>query len=406
MKRSLYWTKTCFLAKIGSMQNLHKTRVEVSARALGHNIKGFKSILGGAKMMAVVKSNAYGHGLAETAKIADKNGVAWFGVDNVDEGLALRKAGIKKPILVLGYTLNSRLRNCVDNSLSFMAYNQETVKALRSLKLKPLGVHPSKTAKAAYVHLKIETGTTRQGVAGKQLLDLAKSLLKVPGVVIEGASTHYANIEDTTDSSYAELQLKRYQENLDNLIRIGIDPPWKHTACSAAAILYPETYFNLARVGIAMYGLWPSKETQAVAKREKRLIDLEPVLTWKTVIAQIKSVKKNTPVSYGLTEKVSRDAKLAVLPIGYWDGYDRRGLSQVGQVLVRGHRCKVVGRICMNMCVIDVTEVPQARVEDEVVLLGKQGKDRISAEDLAAKIGTINYEVVTRINPTLPRIVV
>ncbi|MDQ7814719.1 MAG: alanine racemase [Patescibacteria group bacterium] len=388
------------------MQNQHKTRVELSADALGHNIDAFNSILSGAKMMAVVKSNAYGHGLVETAKIAEKKGVAWFGVDNVDEGLALRRSGIKKPILILGYTLNSRLRDCVDNGLSFMAYNKETVKALGALKLKPLGAHPSKDKKAAYVHLKIETGTTRQGTAGKELVDLAKSLQKISGVIIEGASTHYANIEDTTDSSYAELQLQRFQENLENLKKIGIDPPWKHTACSAAAILYPETYFNLARVGIAMYGLWPSKETQAVAKREKRLIELRPALTWKTVIAQIKSVKKNTPVSYGLTEKVTRNAKLAVLPVGYWDGYDRRGLSQVGQVLVHGRRCKVVGRICMNMCVIDVTDVPRVKVEDEVVLLGKQGKECISAEDVAAKIGTINYEVVTRINPLLPRIVI
>ncbi|MBI5654616.1 alanine racemase [Candidatus Uhrbacteria bacterium] len=384
-----------------------KAWVEISRQALTSNIKAFRSHLGDAtSIMAVVKSNAYGHGLVETARIADKAGAAWFGVDNVDEGLELRRNGINKPILILGYTLDSRLKDCVLNGLSFVVYNQSTVKSLRALKLKPFGNHPSKNAKAAYVHLKIETGTTRQGVAGDELRALVKALKKTPGVVIEGASTHYANIEDTTDSSYAELQLKRYTEGLALLKSEGIDPPWKHTACSAAAILYPETYFNLARVGIAMYGLWPSKETLAVAKRQKNELILEPVLTWKTVVAQIKSAKKGTPVSYGLTEKVARNAKLAVLPIGYWDGFDRRGLSQVGQVLVRGRRCKVVGRICMNMCVIDVTDVPGVKVEDEVVLLGKQGKERITAEDLAGKIGTINYEVVTRINPVLPRIVV
>ena len=186
----------------------------------------------------------------------------------------------------------------------------------------------------------------------------------------------------------------------------GIDPPWKHTACSAAAILYPQTYFNLARIGIAMYGLWPSKETLAVAKREKRVISLVPALTWKTVVAQIKKVKKGAPVSYGLTERVTRDSRLAILPVGYWDGYDRRGLSQTGQALIRGHRCKIVGRICMNMCVADVTDVPGIKAEDEVVLLGRQKRAVIAAEDLASKIGTINYEVVTRINPQIPRIVV
>ncbi len=388
-------------------ESKNKTWVEISKDALAHNIQEFKRHVGAeTALMAVVKANAYGHGLVETAKIADRSGAAWFGVDNVDEALRLRKNGIRKPILILGYTLNSRLKDCVQNGISFVAYNLETVRALRRLKLKRVGPHPAKNAKAAFVHIKIETGTTRQGLAGEELRRLVRELKKTPGVVIEGASTHYANIEDTTDSSYAELQLKRYQDGLRVMKSEGIDPPWKHTACSAAAILYPETYFNLARIGIAMYGMWPSKETLAVAKREKRMISLVPALTWKTVIAQIKTVKKGSPVSYGLTESVTRDSKLAILPVGYWDGYDRRGLSQTGQVLIRGHRCKIVGRICMNMCVVDVTDVKGVRVEDEVVLLGKQKSQIITAEDLAGKIGTINYEVVTRINPQTPRVVV
>lgn len=388
------------------MKSSSKTWVEISRSALTANVKAFRNHLGNKTgFMAVVKSNAYGHGLVETAKVADAAGAEWFGVDNVDEGIQLRKNGIRKPILVLGYTLNSRVKDCVANGLSFVVYNMETVNALRSLKLKRLGPRPTKNAKAAYVHLKIETGTSRQGISGNELRTLVRALKKTDGVVIEGASTHYANIEDTTDSSYAELQLKRYHEGLQLLKSEGVDPPWKHTACSAAAILFPETYFNLARVGIAMYGLWPSKETQAVAARQKRAIRLTPVLTWKTVVAQVKHVKKGTPVSYGLTERVSRNARLAILPIGYWDGYDRRGMSNTGQVLIRGQRCKIVGRICMNMCVVDVTDVRGAKVEDEVVLLGSQKKERISAEDIASKMGTINYEVVTRINPLIPRIV-
>jgi len=384
-----------------------KTWVEISRHDLTSNIKAFRHHIGEkTAIMAVVKANAYGHGLRLTAQVADKAGAAWFGVDNVDEALELRRNGIRKPILVLGYTLNSRLKDCINNSISFVVYNLDTVRALRRLHLKPVGPHPSKNAKAAFVHLKIETGTTRQGVAGEELRILARELKKTPGVVIEGASTHYANIEDTTDSTYAKLQLKRYQEGLRLLKSEGIDPPWKHTACSAAAILYPQTYFNLARIGIAMYGLWPSKETLAVAKREKRVISLIPVLTWKTVVAQIKSVKKGSPVSYGLTEHVTRDSRLAILPVGYWDGYDRRGLSQTGQVLIRGHSCKIVGRVCMNMCVADVTDVRGIKVEDQVVLLGRQGREIITAEDLAAKIGTINYEVVTRINPLIPRFLV
>lgn len=386
-------------------QDKQKTWVEISKSALASNIKAFRRHVGeNTAIMAVVKSNAYGHGLIETAKIADKAGAVWFGVDNVDEALALRRAGLAKPILILGYTLDGRLAECVENRISFVVYNLSTAKALRRLKLAPLSLRPKKDAKAAFVHLKVETGTSRQGVAGEELRRLVRELKKTPGVVIEGASTHYANIEDTTDSSYAELQLERYRENLELLKREGVDPPWKHTACSAAAILYPETYFNLARLGISMYGLWPSKETLAVARREKRVLALKPVLAWKTVIAQIKRLPKGTPVSYGLTERTTRPSKLAVLPVGYWDGYDRRGMSHVGQVLVRGRRCKVVGRVCMNMCVIDVTDVPGVSVEDEVVLLGRQRRETITAEELASKMDTINYEVVTRINPTIRRI--
>jgi alanine racemase len=387
------------------MTHPSKTWVEISKGALTQNVRAFRRHVGKkTAVMAVVKSNAYGHGLVEVATIVDKEGASWFGVDNVDEGIALRKSGITKPILLLGYTLNERLADCVEHRLSFIVYNLETVKALRALKLKSLQGHPGLGTKAAFVHVKIETGTTRQGVSGDELRKLVKELKKTPGVVIEGASTHFANIEDTTDHSYAEEQLQRFREGLSILLKEGVDPPWKHAACSAATVLFPDTYFNLVRLGVSMYGLWSSKETHAVANGRASSLRLKPVMTWKTVVAQIKRVKKGTPVSYGLTERVKRDSVLAVLPVGYWDGFDR-GLSSVGEVLIRGHRCKIMGRVCMNMCIVDVTDVPRVRVEDEVVLLGEQKGDRISAEDIASKIGSINYEIVTRVNPLLPRIV-
>ena len=383
-----------------------KTWVEISKFALTHNITTFRKHVGAkTPIMAVVKSNAYGHGLVHVAKTADAAGAAWFGVDNVDEGLELRKNGITKPILVLGYTLDSRLKDCIENRLSFTVYNMSTAKALSKLRLRPIAARPSLDAKAAFVHVKIDTGTTRQGVNGEELKRLVRALKKTPGVVIEGASTHFANIEDTTDHAYADLQLQRFQSGLAILLKEGIDPPWKHAACSAATILFPETYFNLVRLGISMYGLWPSKETHAVAKQKRRILDLKPVMAWKTVVAQIKHVKKGTPVSYGLTERVSRNSVLALVPVGYWDGYDRK-LSNNGTVLIRGHRCKVVGRICMNMFVVDATEVKGIRVEDDVVLLGAQRNECVTAEDIASKIGSINYEVVTRVNPTMPRILV
>lgn len=387
------------------MERRAKTWVEISKSALTQNVRAFRRHVGSkTAVMAVVKSNAYGHGLVSVAGIADHEGAAWFGVDNVDEGIELRKNGITKPILVLGYTLNGRLADCVKHRLSFVVYNPETAVALKRLKLKPIGEHPKLGSNAAFVHIKIETGTTRQGISGDGLRRLARELKKTPGVVIEGASTHFANIEDTTDHSYAEGQLKKFSEGLAILKDEGIDPPWKHAACSAATVLFPDTYFNLVRLGISMYGLWSSKETLAIAKQKHRLLDLKPAMHWKTVVAQVKRVKKGTPVSYGLTERVTRDSTLAVLPIGYWDGYDRK-LSGSGTVLIRGRRCKVMGRVCMNMCVVDVTDVPGVKVEDEVVLLGRQKNEEISAEDIGSKIGSINYEVVTRINPMIPRIV-
>lgn len=387
------------------MTRTAKTWVEISKRALTQNVRAFRRHVGkNTAVMAVVKSNAYGHGLVEVATIADKEGAAWFGVDNIDEGIALRKNGITKPILLLGYTLNDRLAECVKHRLSFVVYNLETVDALKKLRLKPLHRHAALGTRAAFVHIKIETGTTRQGVSGDDLRTLVRALKETPGVVIEGVSTHFANIEDTTDHSYAEGQLVRFNDALSLLREEGVDPPWKHAACSAATVLFPDTYFNLVRLGVSMYGLWSSKETQAIAQTRSSSLQLKPVLTWKTVVAQVKRVKKGTPVSYGLTERVKRDSTLAVLPVGYWDGFDR-SLSSVGEVLIKGHRCKVMGRVCMNMCVVDVTDVPNVRVEDEVVILGTQRGERVSAEDIASKVGTINYEIVTRINPLLPRVV-
>jgi len=383
-----------------------KTWVEISRSALTHNITTFRKHVGAkTPIMAVVKSNAYGHGLVQVVKTADAAGAAWFGVDNVDEGLELRKNGITKPILVLGYTPDSRLKDCVESRLSFTVYNMGTAKALAKLHLHPIGTRPSLDTKAAFVHVKIDTGTTRQGVNGEELKRLIRALKKTTGVVIEGVSTHFANIEDTTDHTYADIQLQRFKDGLSILLKEGVDPPWKHAACSAATILFPETYFNLVRLGISMYGLWPSKETHAVAKQKRRVLDLKPVMSWKTIVAQVKRVKKGTPVSYGLTERVSRNAVLALIPVGYWDGYDRK-LSNNGTVLIRGRRCKVVGRICMNMFVVDATDVPGIHVEDDVVLLGTQRNERVSAEDVASKIGSINYEVVTRVNPTIPRTLV
>lgn len=382
-------------------RTIPKAWVEVSAQALASNIKTFRRLIGGkVKLMAVVKANAYGHGLREVARTAQKQGINWFGVDSLEEGMALRSEGIKGSILVMGFIRPDNLELAVRNQLSFVAYEAKVISQLQSLSKKGLlKKYPAK------VHLKIETGTGRQGLAGRELLDFALKLKSIPGVQIQGVYTHFANIEDTTDHSYAAGQLKKFIQEKTNLTKHGINSEVAHTACSAAAILFPETHFNIIRLGISLYGLWPSKETHAVAQRMHREIKLKPALTWKTIIAQLKKYPKGASIGYGLSEHVSRASTVAVVPVGYWDGYDR-GLSGMGSVLVRGNRCKVVGRVCMNMMMIDVTDVPGVKVEDEVVLLGQQKKETITAEELAGKISTINYELVTRINPLLPRVII
>lgn len=369
---------------------MYKTWVEINKKALQNNISQFQKLIGSKiKLMAVVKANAYGHGLTGVAKIAARSGVDWLGVDSVDEAIEIRKAGIKAPILIMGYTLLSRLEDVIKHDFRQVVYNKETIERLRQGK----------------AHLKVETGTSRQGVGKEELLKLAKFIKKYPQIEIEGIYTHYANIEDTTDHSYAQQQLKRFREAVSLLEKNNIKIPIKHTACSAAVILFPETYFNMVRLGISMYGLWPSKETFISAREMGRKINLEPVLAWKTIVAQIKNIKAGTPISYGLTERASQDSKIAILPVGYWDGYDRK-LSGIANVLIRGKRCKVLGRVCMNMIMVDISHVPDVKLEDAVVLLGKQAGEQITAEELAQKIGTISYEVVTRINPLIPRIIV
>lgn len=369
--------------------NGSKTWVEISKSALAENVRAFRRIVGRrTSVMAVVKSNAYGHGLVETAKNVEKS-VDSFGVDSVDEGIRLRKAGIKTPILVLGYTPTSDVRLFATHDLATVVYSLEMVRAVRRL------------SRRVNVHIKIETGTVRQGVEGEELRLLAKEIKKAKNVVVQGVYTHFANAEE--DAEFTKMQIRRYEAGLQILHEEGIDPTVRHAACSAAAALVVPSRFDLVRLGIMMYGLWPSTHVRGrLADVGRRTI--QPALTWKTVIAQVKSVKKGTAVGYGLTERLKRDSVVAVLPIGYWDGYDRR-LSNRASVLVGGRRCKIIGRICMNMCMADVTGVRGVKTEDEVVLIGVQGKERIAADDLAKIIGTINYEVVTRINPLIQRIV-
>ena len=376
----------------------YRTWVEISEKAVKHNISELQNLLSPkVRFCAVVKANAYGHGQKEIVNIASRVGVDAFAVDSLDDALELRKRLPSALIFILGYTLKNRLYEVVEANLHATVYDHESICLLEEA--------ATKLAKAAYANLKLETGTNRQGVREEDLVGILETFKNSPHVKLDGVSTHYANIEDTTDPSYATMQYAKYGQMVDIIFEHGFEPNHLHTACSAAIILYPDTHGTLARAGISMYGIWSSDQVEQTARRHSVHCDLESVLSWKTRIAQIKHVPAGEPIGYGLSERVSRDCRIAVLPVGYWDGYDRK-LSGIGYVLVKGQRCKIVGRICMNMCMIDVSSVPNIEVEEEVILLGRAGRFSIRAKEFASWCETIPYEVVTRINPQIPRIVV
>lgn len=373
--------------------------VEIDRSALKHNIFQFRSLIGDSrKMTVVVKSNAYGHGLLEVSRLASEFGADWLGVNSLEEAGAIRESGIDRPIIVLGYVPLAKIEEAVKFDLRLTVYNSETIEEL--------GKITSALKKNVCLHIKTETGVHRQGIKGEDLLPFIERIGNYPYLKIEGLSMHFANIEDTTDHSYAQSQLEKFKEYVDILGESSIEIPIKHVACSAATILFPKTFFDMVRVGVGIYGLWPSKETYLSCIQDKRVpVDIKPVLTWKTRVVQMKEVSEGAFIGYGCTYKTTRPTKLAVIPVGYYDGYDRL-LSNASYVLIAGKRAPLRGRVAMNFITADVTDIPGVQLEDEVVLLGQQGHERISAEFLASLCGTINYEIVTRINPKIPRILV
>ncbi len=363
--------------------------VEIDGDALLHNARAMRRLIHPAAFMAVVKGNAYGHGMAEVARalspLAD-----WYGVNSLDEALALRRAGLTQPVLIMGGTTTERLTEVVLAGFRQVVFDQAGAEAL--------GHAATAAGSTAEVHLEVETGTNRLGARHAALVALAETVRAHPALQLEGLYTHYANVEDTIDGSYAEHQLRRFLDVATDVERSGA-VLLKHSAATAASILYTQTHFDLVRAGIGLYGLWPSAETETAAKRAGRTLDLRPVLTWKARIVHINDVPFGEPVGYGCTYVATRPRRIAVLPVGYYEGFDR-GLSNRGRVLVRGCRAVVVGRVAMNMTMVDVTDIPNVAPGDEAVIIGPG----IPADDMAALLDTINYEVVTRIHPSVPRV--
>jgi len=371
--------------------------VELDREVPDHNLRELrKGLRKGTILCAVVKANAYGHGVKEMIPLLPS--ADWFAVNSLEEGVELREMAEKRPVLVLGHVPLDALQEAVARNLDFTVYNRETLEALAQLDLGSIG--------PARLHLKVETGTGRQGILPSEVKGFVGQLKSVAGAKLVGVSTHFANIEDTLNHDYAQAQLDRFGDVLNILDRLDIKADFIHAAATAAGILFSKTHFNLVRAGIGIYGLWPSRETYLSTLLGHRPVpDLRSVLTWKTRIVQIKNLPEGSYIGYGCTYRATRPIRVAVLPVGYAEGYDRK-LGNAAYVLIRGKRAPVIGRVCMNLTMVDISDIPHAGLEEEVVLLGQDGEERVSVETMAEWAGTINYEIVTRISPLFPRRVV
>lgn len=371
-----------------------RTWLEIDKKALKHNYKIFRSLINKqTKLMAVVKSNAYGHNLTEFALEQEKLGVDYLAVDSVVEGLALRKSGIKKPILILGYTLPEMLEKVILNDLEITISNFEYFKEIKKFFNKNKKKQPIK------IHIKIDTGMHRHGFLETEILKIVKLIKNNTLINVIGLYTHFSSAKNPAfpQETYNQINIFNKWREAFTLVKIK---PIYHTCATSSTILFPEAHFDMVRVGIGLYGIWPSSEVRSFVYNK---FVLQPILSWKTIIGEIKKVPIGSGVGYDLLEKLSRDSKIAILPVGYWHGYPR-ALSSVGQILINGEIAKVIGRVCMDIIIVDITNIKNTKVGDEVTIIGCDKDKTILVDDISSLINISPYEMITRINPLIKRI--
>ncbi len=367
-----------------------RTWLEINYRAITNNMCTLRTLITGETMlMAVVKSNAYGHGIVASARAAILGGATWLGVDEISEALVLRKEGIKVPILVLGYTLPEWYKTAAVKNISLTVSSLDVLQDISDMSFtKPLKIH-----------IKFDTGLHRQGIMESHIQQSIRIISRASfPAVIEGMYTHFATMEDPLREDYSRMQRDTFKRII-TLFALKKITPITHAGASSALLFSKEFHFDMVRVGIATYGLWPSREIKRWAKDTT----LVPALTWKTIVGEVKLVQKGARVGYDLTHELSRNSRLAIIPVGYWHGLPR-ALSNTGSVLIGGKKVPIVGRVSMDMTIVDVTDSPRVTIGSEVVIIGNQGAESITADEVAQKASTINYELVTRINPLIPRI--
>jgi alanine racemase len=382
----------------------HLTWAEVDLNAYAHNITALKKLTGkDTRLMAVVKADGYGHGAAEVARQALISGAQYLGVARIDEAVQLRQAGLDAPILIFGYTPPEMARTLIRYDLTQTVYSAVTAVALSEI--------AGRQGKKITVHIKVDSGMGRLGLlltesaegnrsdgSSRTAVQEALAISRLPGLIVEGLFTHFATADDA-DKSYADRQLEKFLDFAHRLGREGLEPPLKHAANSGALINIPDSHLDMVRPGIATYGLYPSNEVK------KSHVNLKPVMTLKSRIIHLKQVPAGFNISYGITYQTEKPTTIATVPVGYADGFSRL-LSNRGHMLVHGQKVPIVGRICMDLTMLDVGNVPQAKIEDEVVVFGGHGNQAVSADRVAAELNTINYEIVSSVTGRVARVYV
>ncbi len=364
------------------------TYATINLAALAHNLSRIKRYLApGCEVMAIVKANAYGHGAVECAQTLARQGIGRFAVASLDEGIALRQAGISASIVVLGALFEQQILDLVAHRLTPVVSDGRLLPALA----KAADSHSARYP----IHLKVETGMGRLGFSPKELLSLLDDPLLRNPLQVEGMMTHLADA-DGADSAFTERQLGAFCAMLEKIRQRGLTIPLVHAANSAAIVRFPDAHFSLVRPGIMLYG-YHSLPASVSAP------DLKPVLSLRTTIVQLRAIPRGGTVSYNGTFVAKRPTRIAVLPIGYADGYSRR-LSNRGSVLIQGRRAPIVGLVCMDMIMVDVTDLAQLQVGETAILIGQQGQESIWADEVANWIGTIPYEVLCAIGSRVPRL--
>lgn len=373
------------------MKEYNRVYAKIDLDAAAYNMEQMKNRIGsGARLIAVVKTDAYGHGAVPLAEVFEKLDYVWgYAVASLDEGMILRKHGIKKPILVLGCVFPDQYDEMVRSEIRAAVYTEEMARGMAEA--------AKRAGKNAYIHIKIDTGMGRIGFpVSEESAEIIGRISRLENIQIEGMFTHFAKA-DETDKTYTYGQHKKFMWMKEQMEKRGVEIPYYDCDNSAGIIDFPDMKHDLARAGISTYGMYPSEEVNQDA------VDLKPVLSLVSHVIFVKTVEPGTSISYGGTFVAPKQMRVATIPVGYGDGYPR-SLSNKGSVLIHGKRARILGRVCMDQFMVDVTDIPDVKFMDQAVLIGEDQNDRITVEELAELSGRFNYEFVCCLGKRIPRV--